>query len=108
MLFKEKKPNEYTEGRGGGHTDTHTTRPKLAVHRQGTLVPRQGPGGGRAEGQAGSLGAAHAGHGGDETGLGRSHTGEGAWHLTEMRPRPADTATGPGGQPTPGRLMSSS
>lgn len=44
MLFKEKKPNEYTRGREArAYRDRHTTRPKLAVHRQGHLVPRQGP-----------------------------------------------------------------
>lgn len=60
---------------------THATRPKLAVHRQGNLAPRQGPGGGKAEGQpgrTGSLRAAHTGAGQDWTGLGRSHMVRGA------------------------------
>lgn len=99
MLFKEKKPSEYTKGRGRQeHTETDTHhRPKLAVHGQGHLTPRQGPGGGRAEGwpgRTGSLWAVHIGAGQDWTELGRSHTVRGVEHLTEARPRPADTATG--------------
>lgn len=38
--------NTLKEGEASIPRQTHTTRPKLAVHRQGTLVPRQGPGGG--------------------------------------------------------------
>lgn len=68
------------------------------MHRQGTLEPRQGPGRGRAEGRpggTGSLGAVHTGWATLDR-AGRSHTVRGAQHLTETRPGPADTATGPG------------
>lgn len=94
MLFKEKKPSEYTKGRGGeSNTETDTRhRPKRAAHRQGNLEPKQGPGGGRAEDRqpwAVHMGWVRLGR------AGRSHTVRGARHLTETRPGPADTATGP-------------
>lgn len=70
MLFKEKKPNEYTRGRGrGGHTKTDTRqRPEQAAPRQG---PGWGVGG--AEGQPGGAGRKPWAQGPGETGLGQLH-----------------------------------
>lgn len=95
MLFKEKKPNEYTEGRRGEHTETDTHHKAQAGSAQaGHPGTQAGTWWRGAEGQAGSLGAAHAGNGPDGTGLGKRPTVRGAWHLMETRPGPADTATG--------------
>lgn len=89
MLVKEKKPNEYTEGRRRrAYGDRHTPQGP-------SWQCRQGPGGGRAEGQAGSLGAAHTGNGQDGTGLGRNHTVRGAWHLRRQDQDQQTQAQGP-------------
>lgn len=79
MLFKEKKPNEYTKGRRGKSISrqTRATAASLALGgNQGQL--NQGCWARRGQGLGGA-------------------TGEEAWHCTETRARVADS-TGEAGQ----------
>lgn len=98
MLVREKKPNEYTEGRGGGHSETHTAH---GPSWQCTGKAPWYPGRDLVEGEPRARRAASAqltlGMGETRRAREEPHS-RGAWHLTGMRPRPA-------GQQMLGRLL---